>query len=156
MSDNLIPQSERTKDEQREVAKKGGIASGKARREKKAMRETLETLLAMTLEDGQVADITGIQSIAATQGKNITVQDAIMLAMIKKAMKGDARAAEYVRDTSGNKMREGLLDYEEQLARIEKIKAETAKIKGEDIGAEKQDDGFIAALQNKVAEVWNE
>lgn len=38
---NLIPQSERTKSEQREIAKLGGIKSGEARREKKLFKEEI-------------------------------------------------------------------------------------------------------------------
>lgn len=151
MSDNLIvPSSE----EARKNGAKGGIASGKARREKKAMKDTLETLLAMPLKDGLAAGLEEIQSLASVKGKNITVQEAIMLAQIQKAMKGDTRAAEYIRDTSGNKMREGLLDYEEQKARIDKLRAETARIKGEEQG-ETQDDGFIEALRGAV-DVWQD
>ena len=45
--ENLIPFSERTESEQREIAQKGGMASGKARREKADMRK----LLAMMLEE---------------------------------------------------------------------------------------------------------
>ena len=108
MADNLIPQSERTKAEQREIARKGGIASGEKRREKKAMKETLETLLQMPLKSGKAVDLDEIKDIAALKGKNITVQEAIMLAQIQKAMKGDTKAAEYVRDTSGNKLKEGV------------------------------------------------
>ena len=89
--------------EARERGSMGGIASGKARREKKAMKETLETLLSMPLKNGQETDLDDIQSLAATKGKNITVQEAIMLAQIQKAMKGDTKAAEYVRDTIGQK-----------------------------------------------------
>ena len=85
----------------------GGIASGKVRREKKAMKDTLATLLAMPLKDGVSDDIEKIQSIASLNGKNITVQEAIMLAQIKKAVKGDTKAAEFVRDSSGNKLKEG-------------------------------------------------
>ena len=44
-TDNLIPMSERTKDEVREIARKGGINSGIARREKATLRKTLEQLL---------------------------------------------------------------------------------------------------------------
>lgn len=51
MNNNLIPQSERTKEEQREIARKGGIASGKARRRKKLIREQLELLLSLPLKD---------------------------------------------------------------------------------------------------------
>lgn len=98
----------KSKSEAREKGKAGGIASGKARREKKAMKETLETLLAMALNDDVITDLEEIQSVASLKGKNITVQEAIMLKQIQKAMKGDTRAAEYVRDTSGNKPKEGL------------------------------------------------
>lgn len=108
MADNLIPQSERTKEEQRRIAKQGGIASGKARREKKAMKDTLASLLSMSLEDKSVVDIEDIQSLASLNGRNITVQEAIMLAQIQKAIKGDTKAAEYIRDTSGNKLKDAL------------------------------------------------
>ena len=91
-----------------ESGKLGGIASGKARREKKAMKDTLATLLAMPLKDGVSHDIDEIKSIASLNGKNITVQEAIMLAQVKKAVKGDTRAAEFIRDSSGNKLKEGL------------------------------------------------
>lgn len=89
--------------EARSRGKAGGIASGKARREKKAMKDTLESLLSMPLKSGKCADVETIKDLAALKGKNITVQEAIMLAQIQKAMKGDTRAAEYIRDTSGNK-----------------------------------------------------
>lgn len=82
---------------------KGGVASGKARREKKAMKDTLETLLSMPLKDGRATSLEAIKNIAAIKGKNITVQEAILLAQVQKALKGDTRAAEYIRDTSGNK-----------------------------------------------------
>lgn len=84
----------------------GGIASGKVRRERKAMKDTLATLLSMPLKDEAVSNLDEIKSIASMNGKNITVQEAIMLAQIKKAVKGDTRAAEYIRDTSGNKLKE--------------------------------------------------
>lgn len=108
MQENLIPQSERTKEEQRKIAKMGGIASGKARKEKKAMKDTLKTLLSMSLKEQRSTDIEKIKSIAALKGKNITVQEAIMLAQIQKAMKGDTRAAEFIRDSSGNKLKESV------------------------------------------------
>lgn len=93
----------RTMNERRQLAKKAGKASGKARREKKAMRENLETILAMTLKSGKLADIDSVQNFAALAGKNITVQDAILIKQTQKAMMGDTRAAEFVRDLSGNK-----------------------------------------------------
>ena len=93
----------RTRNERRQLAKKAGKASGKARREKKAMKENLQTILAMTLKSGKLADIDSVQNFAALAGKNITVQDAILIKQTQKAMMGDTRAAEFVRDLSGNK-----------------------------------------------------
>ena len=106
--ENLVSLADRSTDEQRKIARQGGIASGKARREKKAMKETLEALLSMPLKAGKAADIESIKNIASLNGKNITVQEAIMLAQIQKAMKGDTKAAEFVRDSSGNKLKEAV------------------------------------------------
>lgn len=90
-----------TPEERREAGRKGGIASGEAKRAKKAMRERLEILLDMKLKSGKGIDIESIQSFAELKGKNITVQDALMIAQIQKALKGDTNAAAFVRDTAG-------------------------------------------------------
>lgn len=87
--------------EARSRGKKGGIASGKARREKKLFRETLEAILGMPMKDGKDIAVEDIKSFAAIKGQNISVREAILIAQIQKAMKGDTRAAEYVRDTIG-------------------------------------------------------
>ena len=42
---NLVPNFERTPSERQEIARKGGIASGKARQEKATMKKALEMLL---------------------------------------------------------------------------------------------------------------
>ncbi len=98
---NLIPNSERTPEELRKQTRKAGIASGKARREKKMFRETLEAILGMPMKDGKDVSVDDIKSFAAIKGQNISVQEAILIAQVQKAMKGDTRAAEYVRDTIG-------------------------------------------------------
>ncbi len=92
-----------TQAERKENASKAGIASGKARAENKALKDTLQELLAMPIKDGKSADIDQIKSIADIKGKNITMQEAIMVAMLDKAVNGDVKAAEYVRDTIGQK-----------------------------------------------------
>lgn len=98
----------RSGEEAAKNGKKGGIASGKARREKKAMKDTLNDLLSMPLKSGKAADVETIKNLASLKGKNITVQEAIMLAQIQKALKGDTKAAEYIRDTSGQKLKEAI------------------------------------------------
>lgn len=42
----------------------------------------------------------------------------------------------------------------EQAAKVEKLKAETARIRGEDPDAESEDDGFIDALRNEANFLW--
>lgn len=99
---NLIPfTSEQSQEEAKKNGSKGGIASGKARRKRKMMREDAQMFLEMPLNAGQLEDV---EYLAEVKGKNITVQQAILLAMIKKAMKGDVRASEYVRDTAGQQI----------------------------------------------------
>lgn len=88
-------------EERKEAGRRGGIASGKAKREKKALKERLEILLEMPLKKGKEADIESIRNFAALKGKNITVQDAMLIAQIQKALKGDTTAAAFVRDTAG-------------------------------------------------------
>lgn len=102
--ENLIPfTSDQSREEAKKNGSKGGIASGKARREKKMFRETLETILSMPMKNGEGMDVEDIQNFASIKGQNISVQDAILISQVQKAMKGDTRAAEYVRDTIGQK-----------------------------------------------------
>ena len=51
--ENLIPFTERTEEEQREIARQGGIRSGEVRREKATMKATLEMLLNTTSKNGK-------------------------------------------------------------------------------------------------------
>ncbi len=101
--ENLIPMNQRTEEEQREIARKGGIASGKARQEKKRMRETIDTILKMVLNPGKGANIEEIQAFAELKGKNLTVEQAMIVQQIQKALKGDLQALTFLRDTSGQK-----------------------------------------------------
>lgn len=91
----------KTPEERRELGRKGGIASGEAKRAKKAMKERLEILLELSMKAGKPTDIESIKNFAAIKGKNITVQDAMLIAQIQKALKGDTNAAAFVRDTAG-------------------------------------------------------
>lgn len=75
----------RSTEEARERGKKGGIASGEARRKKKTIRETLEMMLSGKMPDGA------------------TRQDAIVVALLEKALSGDVRAFEAIRDSIGEK-----------------------------------------------------
>ena len=80
-AENLKPPiNKRSTSEQREIRQKGGIKSGEVRRARKTLKEELLLLL----ESGN------------TQNK-------ISLALIKKAIKGNIKAFEVIRDTIGEK-----------------------------------------------------
>ncbi len=86
-----------------EEASKGGIASGKARRERKSMQELAKIILELSIQNGEVHNVEEMQSIADVKGKNLTVDQAILLKQVEKALKGDLQSATFIRDTSGNK-----------------------------------------------------
>lgn len=98
-----MPLKKFTPEELRENGRKGGIASGVAKRKKAVMKETLEMLLTMPLQDKKCHDVKDIQSFAQLKGKNVTVEAAIMIKQIQRALAGDLPSAEFIRDTSGQK-----------------------------------------------------
>ena len=101
---NLKPfTSDQDREKAAENGRKGGKASGEAKRRKKEMRERLEMLLSMPINSGKGAEIEKIKSFGAIKGKNITVEDAILIAITQKAMKGDIPAGTFIRDTVGEK-----------------------------------------------------
>lgn len=90
MADNLIPFGERTEEEQREIRQKGGIASGKARREKADLRKQAQLWLETDVtHDKNGNPLTGAQMMMAVAAKEIA--------------KGNPRFWELVRDTAGQK-----------------------------------------------------
>lgn len=101
--ENLIPMSERSKEEVREIARRGGIKSGETRRRKKTMKENLELLLTMSVGKGEKADIENGENIKDYAKENVTVEQAMLIAQIQKALKGDAQAFEMIRDLIGEK-----------------------------------------------------
>lgn len=91
--DNLI--LHRSSDEARKNGRKGGVASGEARRKKRDLRETLETLLKSTLKDEET--VSKFEAFGFKKG--MTMQDAISAAMIQQAVKGNVKAFVAIRDT---------------------------------------------------------
>ena len=78
--ENLVSLGDRTTEEQREIARQGGIKSGEVRRARKTLKETL----LLMLEEGNT-------------------QNDITLALLQKALNGDTKAYEVIRDTVGEK-----------------------------------------------------
>lgn len=85
LNDNLIPMSERTKEEQTKIAKMGGIASGKARNYKKEQIENLKMLLDTLTSDGKT-----------------TYREAMNLGVLKGAINGKAENFKVLMDYLDN------------------------------------------------------
>jgi len=98
--ENLVKAEDLTSEELRNRAKKGGKASGKARRDKREQKQIILDVLSMPLKEGSIEEIT---SLTAAAGANLSVNQAIVIQQVKKALKGDKKAAEYLRDTAGQK-----------------------------------------------------
>lgn len=99
--DNLVPMSERTKEEQRIIAIQGGKASGEARRRKKNMRECLELLLSLDIKNPKVREQLAKLGV---EDEQMTNEMAMMVSALNKATKGDIQAMNFVRDTSGQQI----------------------------------------------------
>ena len=87
-----------------EYGKLGAKKSAEVRRRKRDMRETLEVLLSMKLDDGKrqrLEDFKGFHDI--TRDDNITVAEKMMVIQVKKALAGDLDAVKFIREQIGEK-----------------------------------------------------
>jgi hypothetical protein len=86
---NLTSLGDRTMEERQKIASKAGKASGKARRNKAMLRDCLQILMEKKMLD--------------ENGKKITGAEALSVEVFQKALAGDMKAWELLRDTAGQK-----------------------------------------------------
>lgn len=127
--DNLIPFSERSEDEARESGRKGGKASGVARRRKADLRKIAEGMIT-----GDISEmiIKSLIDIAADPGNKNAVS-----------------AFKEIRDLLGQN--KTTLDKQEQKARIAALKAKTVTSSPEEI-----DSSYVDALKGLADKVWDD
>lgn len=87
---NLIPFDERTETEQRKIAQAGGIASGKARRRKRSMKEAADLYLSLPETDRRTVNAMLRDQI---DPEDIDNQMSVVVGIAAAAKRGDARAA---------------------------------------------------------------
>lgn len=120
---NLKPFTEQTKNEARETGRKGGIASGEARRQKSTIKSILKQWADSPITVAKLKKEAKAYGIETDEGRSL-----ITLALIKGAMKGNA------------KYMKRLLD-----------------ILGEDaLSDNTADDGFNAAIKGTASDDWKE
>ena len=131
----------RTPVERRELAKKAGQASGKARRRKANFQKTLNMLLTAEIDSEEW------EPVLESLGVECTLESALLMAQIKMALEGDTQAAKFVAQYSGQSNRA-----EEEL---ENKKAETELIRArkEAITGENENDEALDRLDQILKEV---
>lgn len=83
--ENLKPKKTLSPEEAKKLGAAGGRKSGESKRARKKLKEELELLLEMQAKGDK------------------TYQEQIVMALVKKAQKGDTKAFEVIRDTIGEK-----------------------------------------------------
>lgn len=108
--------------EARENGKKGGVASGKARRKKANLKKAFETIL-----QAEVAS-PNVKKQLEELGFDSTNEMALAMVMMQKAMKGNVRAFEQISKLTTTDAKDSL-DKKEQKERIKALELENEKRK---------------------------
>ena len=88
--ENLIPFNERTESEQRQIAQKGGIASGAARRRKRSMRQAADYYLSLPETDRRRVNAMLRDQI---EPEDVDNQMAVIVGIAEQAKRGNPQAA---------------------------------------------------------------
>ena len=94
-------------DEARELGRRGGIASGAARRRRKALREAADIFLALPLPDKD--EVKRLRKLGLDRD-DIDVQMGIVARLAQMAMLGDTKAAKLLFDIVGPEPETNYLD----------------------------------------------
>lgn len=106
MKENLKPC--RTTEEARERGRKGGINSGKRKKEKRKLKEIAEMLLDMKAPEDIIGKFE--QLYPDLDAKEMTNRLAIVQRLILNALAGDNKAFELLRDQIGEKPKEEIVN----------------------------------------------
>lgn len=139
---NLKPANKRTKSEHREIARKGGVASGKARRKKANLKKAFETILQADVASQNV------KKQLEELGFDTTNEMALAMVMMQKAMKGNVRAFEQISKLTTTDAKDSL-DKKEQKERIKRLELDNKKREQELSGA-KSDTSLMESLLDAV------
>lgn len=142
---NLVPFTERTESEQREIRQAGGRKSGETRRRKKALKSLMNDLLSSDIVNDDIYNST----VDMGFGADPTYGAAVVAAMVRQAALGDTKAFNAIVDLIG----EGSSGERVKLQK-KQVELQERKLAGEE--EQTPDDGFLAALDGSAAEDWHE
>ena len=132
---NLVPfTTNQSREEAVKNGRKGGKASGKARRRKADFRKTLNLLLTAEIDNEEWKPV--LESL----GVECTLESALLMAQIKEAMRGNTKAAYFVAQYAGQNAQTAADDKEQQ-RRTERMEADTEKIRRSSGNTDNEDEG---------------
>ncbi len=133
----------RTTGELREIAIKGGKASGKARRRKADFRKTLNMLLTAEIDNEEY------KPVLEALGVECTLESALLMAQIKAALAGNTKAAYFVAQYAGQSA-----EPDENL-RNKEADTELKKARKQAVTGENESDEAIDRLDSILEELRN-
>lgn len=115
---NLKPfTSDQSHEEAVKNGRKGGIASGESKRRERTLRNTLEKLLSLPIQDEATRDFIKALGFNDDELDNKT---ALNVSMYQEALKGNTKAFELIRDTIGEKPTDRLQIEEAPVIKLER------------------------------------
>lgn len=142
---NLVPFTERSESEVREINSRGGRKSGETRRRKKALKSLMNDLLSSDIVNDDIYNST----VDMDFGADPTYGAAVVAAMVRQAALGDTKAFNAIVDLIG----EGSSGERVKLQK-KQVALQEKKLSGEE--EQTPDDGFLSALDGSAAEDWND
>ena len=136
---NLVPFGERSEREARELGQKGGIASGKARRRKKSMKQKMQLLLSLPAADNDQAEL----SAMGVDPEDVDNEMVLVKALFIAAAAGDTRAFDRIQDVLGRTVAR------EELA-LKKQEAKRRAASGEDTQAMKKAVELLGEIESAI------
>ena len=117
---NLIPFDERTKNEQREIARQGGIASGIARREKKTVQKILGDFLDLGITQNRTLEALARKAGLSTDG---SIKDLVTAVCVLNTLKkGDISELEKIAKLLGEQTEIADTESQKQAAFLDAVK----------------------------------
>lgn len=136
-----------TRETAAEMGRRGGLKAQKTIARKKHLRDCLKVILSLPPGDRNRQKLSEV-GIPADEMSN---QMLLAMSIFQKAIRGDVRAAEYIRDITGQQP-ETKLDRARTRLMLEQAEALKRQAKGAvfDSG----NDGFLEALEGKAKDDW--
>lgn len=126
--------------EAREYGRRGGKASGKARRRKADFRKTLNMLLTAEIDSEEW------KPVLEALGVECTLESAMLMSQIKEAMQGNTKAAYFVAQYAGQSEKTPA-DEEEQKIRTDRAKRARDQEVGDNSDQEENIQNFLKAMR---------